>query len=80
MNKAAIIFGISCLAISIIASLFFYIKGKIELKKEKDKNQKQEKKNEKIDNETIENISTIASGDIHAGNNILHNLAEKRKR
>lgn len=51
------------------------IKTKKELKAKK----KQEKENAKIDKETIENIGVVSGDDIHAGNNILHNLAEKRK-
>ena len=51
------------------------VKSKKELKELK----KQEKENAKIDKETVENISTVAGDDIHAGNNVLHNLAEKRK-
>lgn len=51
----------------------------VKTKKELKQIKKQEKENAKIDNETIENISTVAGDDIHAGNNVLHQLAEKRK-
>lgn len=79
MNKAIIYFGIGCLIIMFAASAYFYIRGKVELKKEQKKNEKQKEKENKIDKEAIENIHDIAGGDIHAGNNILHNLAKKRK-
>lgn len=46
-----------------------------ELKAEKAK----EKKNAEIDKETAENINNVVSGDFHAGDNVLHQLAEKRK-
>lgn len=57
-----------------VSSFIENMKTKQELKKLK----KQEKENAKIDNETLENIHDVAGGDIHAGNNILHNLATKK--
>lgn len=57
-----------------VCSFIENVKTKQELKKLK----KQEKENAKIDNETLENIHDVAGGDIHAGNNILHNLATKK--
>lgn len=58
-----------------ILSFIENIKTKQELKAEK----KKEKENAKVDKETIENINIVAGDDVHAGNNVLHQLAEKRK-
>lgn len=67
---------LACILMGLFAICSFVenMKTKQELKKFK----KQEKENAKIDNETLENIHDVAGGDIHAGNNILHNLATKK--
>lgn len=75
MNKLLIIYCLICLLIAVALPIYFKIVQKIEIRKEK----KKEKQNAKIDKETLENINGIAGGDIHAGNDILHQLAEKRK-
>lgn len=51
----------------------------VEAKKELKAKNKQGKQNAKIDKETIENINAVAGNDFHAGDNVLHQLAEKRK-
>lgn len=79
MNKIILTFFIICIFILIVLCVYFYIRGKIEVKKEKSKYEKQREKETKIDKETIENINTIVSDDVHAGNDVLHQLAEKRK-
>lgn len=63
------------MALFAVGSFIENLKTKEEIRKLK----KQEKENAKIDNETLENIHDVAGGDIHAGNNILHNLATKEK-
>lgn len=75
MNKIILTFFIICIFILIVLCVYLYIRGKIEVKAEK----KKEKQNAKIDKETIENINIVVSDDVHAGNNVLHQLAEKRK-
>lgn len=51
----------------------------VERAKELKNMKKKERENAKIDKETMDSISTVAGDDIHAGNDILHQLAEKRK-
>ena len=76
MKLTLILIGITILSVMFgIASFIENMKTKQESKKQK----KQEKQNAKIDEETLENINVVAGDDIHAGNDILHNLAEKRK-
>lgn len=75
MNKIILTFFIICIFILSVLCVYFYIRGKIEVKAEK----KKEKQNAKIDKETIENINIVVGDDVHAGNNVLHQLAEKRK-
>lgn len=79
MNKVLMWLYIISLLILFLISVYLYIKGKIELKKEREKNRKEREKENKIDKETLENINTVVSDDVHAGNNVLHQLAEKRK-
>lgn len=66
-----------CTASMLLATVS--VKGMIKAKKELKAEKKKEKENAKIDKETIENIDAVTGGDIHAGNDILHQLAEKRK-
>lgn len=71
---------IICILIAVV-SVAFGVLAFVEnakTKKELKAKEKQEKENAKIDKETIENINTVAGGDIHAGNNVLHDLAQKR--
>lgn len=79
MNKIILTFFIICIFILIVLCVYLYIRGKIELKKEKAKYEKEREKETKIDKETIENINIVVGDDVHAGNNVLHQLAEKRK-
>lgn len=75
MNYVVLILLIIVFGIAAGGALIETVKAKRELKKLK----KQEKQNAKIDKETLENINGIVDGDIHAGNDVLHQLAEKRK-
>ena len=72
------------IAISVLCVVcFFSIKSNIEKSKELKDLKKQEKKNAKIDKETQDKIENITTGniqhDVHAGSNILHDLANKRR-
>lgn len=66
----AILFG----AFAVIAFI-----ENMKTKHEMNELKKQEKKNAKIDKETFEQINEVAGGDVHAGNNVLHNLANKSR-
>lgn len=74
--KTLILILICALSIMLAIGAFIEnVKTKRELKAEK----KKEKENAKIDQQTVENINAIVSDDVHAGNDVLHQLAEKRK-
>lgn len=74
--KTIILFLVAvALGVFAVCAVVQNIKIKNELKAEK----KKEKQNAKIDEQTVENINIVAGGDVHAGNDILHQLAEKRK-
>lgn len=75
MNYVVLILLIIVFGIAAGGALIETVKAKREVKKLK----QQEKQNAKIDKETLENINGIVDGDIHAGNDVLHQLAEKRK-
>lgn len=68
-----------CIAITMTGLAVGAILEAVEAKKELKAKKKQGKQNAKIDKETIENISAAAGNDFHNGDNILHQLAEKRK-
>lgn len=83
MNKIPVYFCLGCIALMLVFCFYFYIRGELELKKEKEKEKKKAEQNAKIEQNTIDQIEQITTGDIEhdiaAGANVLHDLANRRK-
>lgn len=74
---------IALILISVVIGVFSVcaVIQNIKLKSELNAEKKKEKQNAKIDNETVEKIESITSGDVdadfNAGVDLLHNLANR---